>query len=298
MKTCVEMNLPRRERSRSISICRGCWGCSEMGMQRSPAYPGAQRGLLALMDEEDEPRGLLALLDESLAPVRGAGSGSDTADTGSSLASQVWGLTQQAVEPYVHFYQNSIVRPFYAGLDALAQTPLGDPGLYASIQGAGPPGALIGGIGAAGASGLRALAALGRRAGFGRAATNSAVLDNPVLLDSSVVPKLTKAPDLGGRILDGETPIVSYVTRPEMTNSVLMGRGLKGVPRALDDFPVFSQQPSLDTRINVRGDLKPNKPGLFGDGIIGAQAIENEIPLVTDDQELLELIRRLGGVVR
>jgi predicted nucleic acid-binding protein len=269
-----------------------------MGMQGSPAYPGVQRGLLALMDEEDKPRGLLALLDESFAPIRRAGPESDAADTGSGLASWAWGLTQQAVEPYVHFYQNSIVRPFYAGLDALAQTPFGDPGFYASIQGAGPPGALIGGIGAAGASGLRALAALGRRVGFGGAATDAAVLDNPVLLDSSVVPRLPNAPNLGDRILEGETPIVSYVTRPELRNAVSSGRGLKGVPHVLDDLPILSQAPSLDARINLRGKLNPKDRGLFGDGIIGAQAIENEIPLVTDDKWLKMVVRKYGGEVR
>jgi predicted nucleic acid-binding protein len=263
-----------------------------MGMLQLPfPYALPHAGLLASMDEDDEPSGLFGLIDRE-------DDGEPPLEGGNRLAQQARALGQQMVEPYVSFYQNSIVRPFYAGLDALAQTPFGDPAFYASIQAAGPPGTLIGGLGDVGVAGLRGLTALARRAGFGGAAPKAAVADNAVLLDSSVISKLNKAPDLSGRILDGEVPIVSYVTRPELNNAVLSGRGLRGVPHALDDLPVLSERPPLDARINIRGELKPNDRGRFGDGIIGAQAIENEIPLVTDDQKLLELIRRLGGVVR
>lgn len=291
-----------------------------MFMMQSPlAYPAVQRGLLALFDEEDPPRGLLGLLgregdgsvDENPAPYFGSEGvplrpGAMPENPGGALdrlsavaggvAGPIWDFTKKSFEPYTNFYLNSIVRPFYAGFDALAETPLGDPGFYVSVEGAGPPGAMVGGLGSAGASVVRALAR-GRSAKSSYGAAPLA-LDNQVLLDSSVVPRLPGAPTLGGRILEGEEPIVSYVTRPEMTNSVLMGRGLKGVPRVLDDLPVLSERPAIDARINIRGQLNPGKPGLFGDGIVGAQAIENRIPLVTDDRELIELIRSLGGVVR
>lgn len=292
-----------------------------MYMMQSPlARPATARGLLALINEEDTPRGLLGLLDQEgdgpdvrdpdpyfgtvgvpLTPGMKPGDGMIALDglaaAAGEVAGPVWEFTKKSFEPYTNFYLNSIVRPFYGGLNALAQTPFGDPGFYACVEGVGPPGALIGGLGSAGAAAVRALAALGRKASsaYGDAPL---VLNTPVLLDSSVVPRLPGAPTLGGRILEGEEPIVSYVTRPEMANSVLMGRGLKGVPRVLDELPVLSERPPIDTRINIRGQLNPSRPGLFGDGIISAQAIENGIPLVTDDRELIELIRGLGGVVR
>jgi predicted nucleic acid-binding protein len=51
------------------------------------------------------------------------------------------------------------------------------------------------------------------------------------------------------------------------------------------------------TRINVRG-LLPAGRGRFGDGIIGGQALEQGIPLITNDQALGEAVRTLGGTVR
>ena len=53
----------------------------------------------------------------------------------------------------------------------------------------------------------------------------------------------------------------------------------------------------LGLRINIRGQL-PAAPGRFGDGIIGAQAIENQIPLITNDRALRGVIQSMGGTVR
>jgi hypothetical protein len=60
--------------------------------------------------------------------------------------------------PYVNFYNNSIVKPFYAALGALANSPLGDPGLYVSLQGIGPYGVPAATLGQDFAYGLQALA--------------------------------------------------------------------------------------------------------------------------------------------
>jgi predicted nucleic acid-binding protein len=118
-----------------------------------------------------------------------------------------------------------------------------------------------------------------------------------VLLDSSVITKLAQDPTLGGRLAAGERTMVSYVTRPELRNAVARGRGLRGVPRVLDTLPVLTSRPSIDLVINVRGALK-RKTGSFGDGIIGAQAIEFRLPLITDDNELAAVVRSMGGTVR
>lgn len=118
-----------------------------------------------------------------------------------------------------------------------------------------------------------------------------------VLLDSNVITRLAKDPTLGGRLVAGERTMVSYVTRPELRNAVARGMGLRGVPRVLDALPVLTARPSIDLVINVRGALK-RRTGSFGDGIIGAQAIEFRLPLITDDAELAAVVRSMGGTVR
>ncbi len=117
-----------------------------------------------------------------------------------------------------------------------------------------------------------------------------------VLLDSNVTTGLKADATLGGRILPGEVPVKSYVTIPEMRNAVTHGN-LRGVPGAAYDLPTLTTQPSLNTRINIRGML-PDRPGRFGDGIIGGQALENNIPLITDDKDLKTALEKLGGTSR
>ena len=90
--------------------------------------------------------------------------------------------------------------------------------------------------------------------------------------------------------------MVSFVTRPELRNAVSTGN-LRGVPRALDDLGILNTQTSLNLRINIRGGL-PAGRGRFGDGIIGAQALESRIPLITGDRSFAELLSRYGGRVR
>jgi predicted nucleic acid-binding protein len=91
--------------------------------------------------------------------------------------------------------------------------------------------------------------------------------------------------------------MVSYVTGPELRNAVGKG-GLRGVPRALNSVPVLEQRPSIDAIINFRGQLA-RSTGRFGDGlIIGAQAVEFGVPLITNDVELATTVRAAGGVVR
>jgi predicted nucleic acid-binding protein len=117
-----------------------------------------------------------------------------------------------------------------------------------------------------------------------------------VLVDSNVVPGMKADPTAGGRILAGEQPVVSNVAAPELRNAVANGN-LRGVPGNLNSFEVLNDVPSLNLRINVRGML-PAGRGRFGDGIIGAQALETGLPLVTNDKALANTVRALGGTVR
>ncbi len=91
-----------------------------------------------------------------------------------SVGPAVGGLAQTAIQPYVDFYQRTIVAPFYAGLGAVAQSPAGDPGLYASMQGMGPPGAIVGGAGYAATSLIGSLARAGAAQVSGGAANIAA----------------------------------------------------------------------------------------------------------------------------
>ncbi len=118
-----------------------------------------------------------------------------------------------------------------------------------------------------------------------------------VLLDSSVIASLKKNPTLNGKIKPGENPVVSNVTGPELRNSVSNGGNLKGVPRALDSLPVVKPATSVNTRINIRSKL-PAGRGRFGDGVIGAQAVEEQLPLITNDKNLGGAVKAAGGVVR
>lgn len=137
--------------------------------------------------------------------------------------------------------------------------------------------------------------AMGRDSDFG--CWSTAANSTPrVLLDSNVTTSLKADATLGGRILPGEVGVKSYVTIPEMRNAVTHGN-LRGVPGAAYDLPTLITQPSLNARINIRGML-PDKPGRFGDGIIGAQALENNLPLITNDKDLIKAVQALGGTTR
>lgn len=132
--------------------------------------------------------------------------------------------------------------------------------------------------------------------GASDAAAGAAKGTPQVLLDSNVTTGLKADATLGGRILPGEVGVKSYVTIPEMRNATTHSN-LRGVPGAAFKLDTLTARPSLDMRINVRGEL-PNTPGRFGDGIIGAQALEYNLPLVTNDQALREVVKKFGGAVR
>jgi hypothetical protein len=63
--------------------------------------------------------------------------------------------------PEVNAYEYGVVQPFWTALSALANSPLGDPGTYDTIQSIGPQGAIVGGGLGAAAKGLDWAAKLG-----------------------------------------------------------------------------------------------------------------------------------------
>jgi hypothetical protein len=70
----------------------------------------------------------------------------------------------------------------------------------------------------------------------------------------------------------GETPVMTQTTAAELQN--LVARGSVKMPRFAGDLPVISDVMDVSTRINIRGmiaAMKPNSPGLFGDGSIAGR---------------------------
>ena len=118
-----------------------------------------------------------------------------------------------------------------------------------------------------------------------------------VLVDSNEAINLDKDPTLGGRIKPGEKPLISYVSGPELRNKIEQNRrlgvekGLKGLPKGFDNLEILTARADVDLAIDIRGQ-STKTAGKFGDGIIGAQAIKNEIPLVTNDGELGRIVNR------
>jgi len=79
-------------------------------------------------------------------------------------ASPALSVTEQMLQPYYDAYLNFVVEPLQYALTPLAESPLGDPGFYASIEGIGPPGWVIDTGGEAFAVALRAFVGFDRYA--------------------------------------------------------------------------------------------------------------------------------------
>ena len=73
---------------------------------------------------------------------------------------------------------------------------------------------------------------------------------------------------------------------------------LTHLPKALKTTAVYLSKPDLNLSIAIRGEQEKVR-GKFGDGIIGAQAIENNLPLITNDRRLKKVMNKLKpGLVR
>lgn len=123
------------------------------------------------------------------------------------------------------------------------------------------------------------------------------VAKTPVLVDSNAIARIKNDPTLGGRLGADEFPIISYVSAPELRNAAARSNGKFHVPRSIDDYNVLNYRPSVDKTIQIRSMSQRGK-GKFGDGIIGAQALELDLPLITNDKELKAIVSKLGGEVR
>ena len=121
---------------------------------------------------------------------------------------------------------------------------------------------------------------------------------NEVILDTDAVIQFKDAQKL---LKPGEVPVITSTTQAELRALVNRGQ-LKGIPSVSKSLKVIENAGSVNTRINVRAAVA-NQPGkvkgsLFGDGAIGATAIETSRPLITFDKKLRKAVNQLGGEVR
>jgi predicted nucleic acid-binding protein len=92
---------------------------------------------------------------------------------------------------------------------------------------------------------------------------------------------------------------MTQTTAAELQNLVV--RGSVKMPRFASDLPVISDVTDVNARVNIRGmiaAMKPNSPSLFGDGSIGATALNTGLPVITADRNFAAALQELGVEVR
>jgi predicted nucleic acid-binding protein len=97
----------------------------------------------------------------------------------------------------------------------------------------------------------------------------------------------------------GETPVITQTTTAELRGLATAGR--MHMPGYARELPVINDVMDVNTRINIRGmlaDIKPGQRGLFGDGSIGATALNRGLPVITSDKAFTTVLKSLGVEVR
>ena len=89
----------------------------------------------------------------------------------------------------------------------------------------------------------------------------------------------------------GKNVVRPSITEAEIRSTVTRGRFR---PKAADKIPVVPNGGSLNDRINIRGQISSTR-GRFGDGVIGATALERGSTLVSRDKQLRNAVNNLGG---
>jgi hypothetical protein len=106
-------------------------------------------------------------------------------------------------------------------------------------------------------------------------------------------------PGVEAALRAGETPVITQTVSAELSNVV--ARGPLKMPRFAGELGVVDDVMDIHTRINIRGQLEAlrrGQPGLFGDGSIGATAINTGRPVITADENFAAVLRSMGVEVR
>lgn len=162
---------------------------------------------------------------------------------GLSALSAVTSLAQTMVDPWVGFYQQTIVQPFYAAAGAIARSPVGDPGLYASLQRLGPAGAF------ASSAGQTASMAIGAVARWG-GSTLRPIAGGGASLDN---------------LAAGEVARIQNAANRTQTEISVVGSRARGTAHALSDWDyVVPSGTTRSTRHSLSSSL-PEGPRSLGE---------------------------------
>lgn len=110
-----------------------------------------------------------------------------------------------------------------------------------------------------------------------------------MILDTNAVYRWREAQ---GFLRAGDVPVITRTTQAEIRNLAAAGR--MKPPGYLDDFAVIDDVMDVNTRIDIRGAMRPGQPGLFGDGSIGATAINRGSSMLTFDRNFADVLRQFG----
>lgn len=136
----------------------------------------------------------------------------------------------------------------------------------------------------------------GRKVWKGRPTANTTAATNNVIVDTNAV---YNRPGTLGALRPGETPVMTRTTVGELANNAASGR-LKP-PGFANELGVVDDVMDVNTRINIRGELqaiRPGQRGLFGDGSIGATAVNTGYPVITADKNFATVLEGMGVQVR
>ena len=116
-----------------------------------------------------------------------------------------------------------------------------------------------------------------------------------VIIDTNAVYQLPKALKL---LKPGEVPVITRTIMAELRNNAL--HGTMRYPFAAAGLKVVEDASDVLTAIKVRGSIKALRPlkavrGLFGDGRIGATAINTGRRVISADKDFIKALNQIRG---
>ncbi len=121
---------------------------------------------------------------------------------------------------------------------------------------------------------------------------------NRVIVDTNAV---FNRPGVEANLQPGEVPVVTEMTRAELSSLANRPVNPRKMPRYADELDTIPDVMDVDTRIDIRGQLaeiSPNQRGMFGDGTIGATAVNTGHPVITADKKFARVLTEMGVEVR
>lgn len=121
---------------------------------------------------------------------------------------------------------------------------------------------------------------------------------NRVIVDTNAV---FNRPGVQANLQPGEVPVVTQTTRAELSNLAARPNNPRKIPRYAGELDTIPDVMDVNTRIDIRGQLaeiSPTQRGMFGDGTIGATAVNTGYPVITADKKFATVLESMGVEVR